>query len=156
MTHCANKIRALSYLLTKLFCSFYTSFCDFLFLVQDFCHICFSHVLFFVEGCPYIWVFLVSSLLFRIFPAFLFFILFLSLRDFLNRNIQDFPDISFFDTVFLTVDLYNVSLAPCIFFPGPWRCFSEDTFFFLSLFNAFLIVLFALSVHSSFKNCTWK
>ena len=46
---------------------------------------------------------------------------------------KEFPDISFFNTASLTLDLYNIFIAPCIFFYGSW-----------------------LSVHFNFTNCTWK
>ena len=161
MTHCWNKIRVLSYLLTKLLYLRYTYFVTsmhlftifffwfriflfflfsyylfgsafssdlffsyslfgsgvswylffhILFLIQDFPHICLGFFSYFhlVSGFSYFFLF---SFLFSIFLIFLVHILFLA---------QDFPDIlfvaqsflhiSFLDTVFLTLDLYNISL----------------------------------------------
>ena len=158
MTHCANELGALSYLLIKIFsikyflC--YASFCDFLFfgsgffvifdffifsfwfkiflifaffifsflfpgffliffshivfLVQDFSNICFWMFLF-GSGFSSYFFFFSCSLFFGVFPHICFFhILFLNII-FCGR-VQDFPDIFLFGTVFLTVDLYNISL----------------------------------------------
>ena len=168
----------------NIFCSFYTSFCDFLFLIQDFCHIFFSHIFFLAQGFLHICVFHIFFLV-QGFPHICFFFhIFFFISDcpyicffHILFFVQDFPNIFFFFifslwlrifliyiyifTFFLILSSWLwislISLYSSLqFFSGRWWYFREDTFFFLSLCNAFLMVLFALSVHFNFRNCTWN
>ena len=111
----------------------------------------FFHILFFVGDFPLFPIFrfsiYISFLAEHFSDIFVFYIIFL---------FQDFPGISFCDTVFLTLGLYNISLSFHFLLCSLILFFSDDTFFFLLLFNTLLIVLFVFSVHFSFKNCTWK
>ena len=102
-----------SYLLFSYSLFYFQVFFSYFFLILSFW---FRIFLIFVFGCFclvqdffLIFFFFSCSLFFGVFPHICFFhILFLNII-FCGR-VQDFPDIFLFGTVFLTVDLYNISL----------------------------------------------
>ena len=76
------------------------SFFHFLLLVWDFPHICFFYILFLANDFPHVCFFHIFFL-FQDFADISFFIFFFGLG---------FSWYSFFDTAFMTLDLYNISL----------------------------------------------
>ena len=120
MMHLANEIGALPYFLTKcqpylnIFCSYCASVCNFLFLVQDFSHICFSHILFLVQYFP-------NSFSYSLFGSgyfsYLFFHIFFLVQDFRHMIfflifflVQDFPICFFF-----LYSLFGSGFYSCLF-----------------------------------------
>ena len=134
----------------NLFCFFMQLFCVF-FCFRVSLTFFFFHIFFFFGGLSTYLSANINIVFFAqdfpdifFFPSFLEFIYILLL-------VQDFLDNSFFDTVALTLGLY-FSLLSLAFFSSfllKMILFSYSHFYFL-------IVLFAFSVHFSFKNCTWK
>ena len=113
MTHCANELGALSYLLIKIFSIkyflFYASFCGFLF---------------FGSGFFVIFDFFIFSFWFKIFLIFAFFIF--------SFLFPGFFLIFFSNIVFLVQDFSNI----CFFFMFPFLWgFSSYLFFSYSLFK---------------------
>ena len=144
MMHLANEIGALPYFLTKcqpylnIFCSYCASVCNFLFLVQDFSHICFSHILFLVQYFP-------NSFSYSLFGSgyfsYLFFHIFFLVQDFRHMIfflifflVQDFPHISLFHIFFFVRDCLH------IFFTFSFLFRISQIFFF-----SFFLYLFSYS-----------
>ena len=114
----------------NIFCSFYTSFCDFLFLIQDFCHICFSHI-FFLAQIFFIFVFFIFSFWFRIFLTFVFFSYFLShkgLSIYLFFFIFSFL-FRIFPIFFFSYSLFGLGFSWYIFFSHSFSCLEFSRYF---------------------------
>ena len=133
--------RALPDLVTKLFnlkdfLFFYVSFCDFLFLVNNIFHTCFSYSLF-GSGFSLYLFFSIFSFWFRIFLKVVFFFIFSFLLGIFCTFA--FYIFSFWFRIFLIFpflesgSLLHLSLVPCIFFSGPWWYFSQWWYFFHSV-----------------------